>query len=269
MNMIQKELIDNKCPSCGESILIKIDDFKIILYDCKNKHRINNILLNEYEKIQYAGYSKMKCDKCKNKNILFNDADLYKCNDCKINLCPACKSNHEITHNIINYEDKKHMCFNHNNYPYISYCKECKLDLCELCLINQNHETHELILYRDFLEEKNRIYDEINILKLNINKFNKEIKNIIEILRNVKKNINVFYKINYNILNKIYENKYLNYEEIQNINRINNFNVIKDIKSIIYQNNINNKFQKILQIYERMNHINELTLIYDLNSVFI
>ena len=44
-----KEII---CPKCNEYILIKIDEYKINLFKCKNNHEINNILLNEYEKIE-------------------------------------------------------------------------------------------------------------------------------------------------------------------------------------------------------------------------
>ena len=38
------------CPECKEDIRLKINDFKIYLYDCKNGHQINDIFLNEFEK---------------------------------------------------------------------------------------------------------------------------------------------------------------------------------------------------------------------------
>ena len=48
------EVLDNKkklefpiCPECNENIILEIKDYKINLYDCKNKHNINNILINE------------------------------------------------------------------------------------------------------------------------------------------------------------------------------------------------------------------------------
>ena len=53
-------VLDNKkklefpiCPECNENIILEIKDYKINLYDCKNKHNINNILINEYEINQY------------------------------------------------------------------------------------------------------------------------------------------------------------------------------------------------------------------------
>ena len=48
-NFQSKEII---CPECKENILLKIKDYKINLYDCKNGHSLNNILLNKYEKTQ-------------------------------------------------------------------------------------------------------------------------------------------------------------------------------------------------------------------------
>jgi len=51
--IILKEII---CPKCKKNILINIKDYKINLYGCKNGHKIENILLNEYENIQKNRY---------------------------------------------------------------------------------------------------------------------------------------------------------------------------------------------------------------------
>ena len=40
------------CPECKEKIKMEIKDYKINLYDCINKHKIDNILLNEFEETQ-------------------------------------------------------------------------------------------------------------------------------------------------------------------------------------------------------------------------
>ena len=49
----EKEIMSNEiiCPVCEENILIKIEDYKIILYDCKNGHKKENISLNDFENI--------------------------------------------------------------------------------------------------------------------------------------------------------------------------------------------------------------------------
>ena len=38
------------CPKCNENIFLNLKEYKINLYDCKNKHNINNILYTEFEK---------------------------------------------------------------------------------------------------------------------------------------------------------------------------------------------------------------------------
>ena len=40
------------CPKCNENIKISIKNYKINLFECKNNHKINNILFNEFQKTQ-------------------------------------------------------------------------------------------------------------------------------------------------------------------------------------------------------------------------
>ena len=74
---VSKDII---CPKCGELCRIKINDYKIKLYECKNKHEINNISLNEYENLQKIDESKIICNNCNkiNKNESYNKI-FYKC----------------------------------------------------------------------------------------------------------------------------------------------------------------------------------------------
>ena len=98
------------CPECKENIRIKIEDYKIKLYECKNNHIIDNIILEEYEKTQNIDISKIKCDICKEKNKgNTRDNLFYRCIKCKINICPLCKLKHKKSHNIINYELKDYI----------------------------------------------------------------------------------------------------------------------------------------------------------------
>ena len=60
------------------------------------------------------------------KNIFF------RCNKCKKNICPLCKSKHDKNHNIINYDLKDYICEEHNE-AYVEYCNECKKDICLSC----------------------------------------------------------------------------------------------------------------------------------------
>ena len=90
------------CPRCGESIFMNIRDYKINLFDCINKHKINNLLLNEFEKTQNIDLSKIICNICKKaKDEMIYYDTFYRCLTCRINLCSSCKSNHISNHMII------------------------------------------------------------------------------------------------------------------------------------------------------------------------
>jgi len=91
-----KESDEIICPECKENILIKIEEYRINLYNCKNNHKINNILIKEFEETQKIDISKIICDICKekNKSITYNN-EMYKCLSCGINICPLCKSKHD------------------------------------------------------------------------------------------------------------------------------------------------------------------------------
>ena len=113
-NKIEKNLSQNKnivkskniiCPKCGENALIAINDYKITLYDCKNSHKIENLLLKEYFDTQKIDLSKIICDECNTKNKFnTNNNEFYRCYSCKMNLCPECKIIHQkYKHNIIYY----------------------------------------------------------------------------------------------------------------------------------------------------------------------
>ena len=116
------------CPICKENIYININDYKINLFDCKNKHNIRNISLKNYEKTQNIDISKIICDKCqiKNKSNTYNN-EFYICLNCNINICPLCKLNYENEHEIINYDLKNYICNKHKE-NYTKYCNECKLN---------------------------------------------------------------------------------------------------------------------------------------------
>ncbi len=98
------------CPQCGEHSLISIKNYKISLYDCKNRHKNDNILLNEFAKTQNRDFLNIKCDNCsKLRKIDTEQIMFYRCNDCKKNSCINCKYLH-TTHHLINYDIKNYIC---------------------------------------------------------------------------------------------------------------------------------------------------------------
>ena len=189
-----------------------IKDYKINLYDCKNGHRKENILLNEFEETQNIDLSNIICDICKKNNkSKSNNNIFYKCLTCNNNICPLCKSNHNNEHKIINYDDKYYICDRHNE-NYISYCEQCKINLCTLC---EGHKNHKRIFFSDELPKKEILISKKNEFKDTINLINKNIKILINILNEVMNKINIYYKINEDIINNYDDNnKNRNYETI-------------------------------------------------------
>ena len=61
---ISRQSKDIICPECGEIFLLDIKDYKIILSHCNNKHKRENILLDEYDKLQKINEINLICDEC-------------------------------------------------------------------------------------------------------------------------------------------------------------------------------------------------------------
>ena len=64
----EEKLKDSKyiiCPRCKEICLININNYKINLFNCKNKHCFSNLLLSELNDFLKINESKIKCHKCK------------------------------------------------------------------------------------------------------------------------------------------------------------------------------------------------------------
>ena len=79
-----------------------------------------------------------------------------------------------------------------------------------------------------------------------INTFNNGIKEIINKLMKLMSNIELIYNINNHILNN-FNVKKRNFQIIQNVNDINKNLMISDIIKINEDNNIINKFEKIIK----------------------
>ena len=254
------------CPECGEICKIKLNNYKISLYDCKNSHEVNNLSFHQYEKSQYKDLSKIICNNCNENNMhnSFNN-EFFKCIECKINLCPLCKSNHNKNHSVINYKQLNYICGKHDR-EYINYCKECKINICMLC--NNEHKNHDIIFIGDIIINKNDLENKINELKEYIDKFNNNINEILGIINEVKKNINKYYEIMLNIINN-YNIKKINYEILFNLKEIyNNNEIIKDLNDINNDKNNINKFSNIINIYNKIKNIkkNEIKLTLDIKK---
>ena len=251
---ISEEII---CPKCKENMLIKINDYRINLNGCKNGHNFNNILIYEFENKQIIDISKIICEECKinNKSNVYNN-EMYKCIKCGKIVCPLCKLKHDKNHEIINYELQNYICNKHNE-SFIKYCEKCNNNICIKC--EKEHKNHNTIYLGDMMLDNNKN----DTFKEYIDKLNNEIDDIIIKLNNVKKNIEIYYKISNNTIKK---KKKINYYKLKNINEFINYNnkIMKDIKDIIENKNINEKLKNIMTIYEQMNYINRDCIIAEI-----
>ena len=161
------------CPKCNENCKINIKNYKINLFECKNNHRINNILFNKFEKTQMIDLTKIICGICKEtkKSNTFNN-EFYKCYECNINLCPLCKSKHNNNHNIYNYDKINYICNKHNEL-FNNYCNKCKKNICIMC--EEEHNGHEVISLGKKMKNKNELINKLEELKKYINIFNDNI----------------------------------------------------------------------------------------------
>ena len=245
-NIIKSKFII--CPNCKEKTCIKIRDYKVELYNCKNKHRINDIVLDKYEQIQNIDISKIVCYDCKENKSNIHNKEFFKCITCQINLCPLCKTNHNKEHNIINYDSKDIICSIHKEV-FISYCNECKTNICLSCI--NKHKDHDCISFMDIIPDLDKMKEEKKILRTLMDKLKENINDIIKKLNEVGKNMEIYYKIYDDMLNN-YQNKNRNYELIKSINEIDNINILKDLNEINKFDNIIDKCINILNIYNKM-----------------
>ena len=257
----KKVIIKSKniiCPECKENIKMEIKNFKINLYECQNGHKMENILLNEFEYLQNKDLNSRKCDIC---NKINND-NFYKCLTCNNNICPLCTSNHCKNHKIINYDDKYYLCKKHNE-GCVAYCDNCKINLCALC---EPHKSHNKITYSDVLPNKEELFEKKKELKDKIYLINNDIKVLINILNSVMNNINIYYKINEDIIDNYNNNENLNYETIYYLNQFKaDDSILNELNKIIECNNIKDKFNNIFNIYTKMN-IDEINIIYKVTN---
>ena len=254
-----KEVI---CPECNEIAKIIFEDYKIF-FKCKNKHKSDYYFFDEYEKTQNIDISKILCELCKqtNKSETYNNM-FYRCNTCKINLCPICRSNHDKNHYIINYEDKNYICQLHNE-NFNSYCKDCKKNICMYC--EKDHNKHNLFTFGPNIPNNDILQKKKDELRIKIDKLKNNIEDIKNILNKTFENMEYFYKIYVDIIDN-YNFKKINYELIYNINKaILNNKIIDDLTDIVNDNNICNKFKNIFNIYDKMStkDPDQITLYYN------
>jgi len=245
------------CPTCGEPSQMKIKNYKISIFECKNQHKKDDLNLDEFEKSQLINESKIICNRCKENNKGNSYKNIfYLCNNCKLNLCPLCKFSHDKAHDIIDYEYRFSKCGIHNEL-FSLYCKTCHKNICTLC--EQDHDGHEFISFGKLIIKENDLENKLEGLKISIDKFKEDIEKIRSILKNVSNYCEKLYKIFIEIAHN-FDMKNRNYQNLCNLIEIYNEDISKKLDNII---NSENYIHKITEIFKMYNDINNMTLNID------
>jgi hypothetical protein len=238
------------CPGCKEICFFNIKNYKINLNGCKKNHFFSNIIISDFNDLQKIDESKILCHKCKENKLNTSGNKFYICIDCNTNYCPLCKLSHNKNHKIIDYDMKDYYCHNHEE-RFISYCNRCNENLCDLC-DNINHNITYLYKLKNKDKSIFKLKEKIDDLKSEKPDEEKKLIKIIE-------NLELYYNIVNNIINRYNNKKYKNFQILMNINNLNNYNhkVIEDIDKI---KNENIKLETISNLYKNMVIDNEIIL---------
>ena len=263
-DFFRKDIKNVICPKCKEICFIDINNYRISLNNCKNKHQTENLLISEFDKEQNIDLKTIKCDICKIKDkASSNNRLFYKCFKCNINLCPLCKAEHDRSHKVIDYDDKDYECSTHIR-PFKSYCKNCNENLCSSC--QDKHNGHKIIEFNDIMPDVSTLEKNLKELKKKISLLKKELNNLKYKLEYISRNMENYYKLNEQIINNLEENK-RNYQVLYNIKELDNSLVYTDIDEIISNENIIIKVIKILNLYHKMdNKFDEISIIYNVDD---
>ena len=239
-NLILKESKHIICPRCKNMSEIDINNFKICIKNCIHNHSMSGLFMNDFVNTQYIDESGIKCKYCnKMVNKLTQDENdeestLLLCS-CGSIVCKECITKHmkenendemNKNHKTIEYKNKDYICIEHNT-NYTGYCHKCKKNICEKCE-KEKHNKHRIDYFKkispkDVFIQKLKTMNEDLVAK--ITKFNKELKELTDLINNISTNIQndlkIFLKITNNVIED-YNFKRKNYQTIQNIKNIYN-----------------------------------------------
>ena len=171
-SIIKKNIKNIICPKCKEICFININNYKISLNNCKNKHQIENLMIKEFDTKQNFDLKYILCDKCKIKDMSSSENKIfYKWFICNKNLCLQCKSQHDRNHKIIDYDDKDYNSSKHIQ-PFISYCKNYNKNLCQSC--QKEYNEHEIINFNDIMLDESTLENNLRELKKKLKLYKKK-----------------------------------------------------------------------------------------------
>jgi hypothetical protein len=206
-----------KCPNkkCFADAIININPsfFEINSYCGQHIYKIDIIdfILSSFKE------DKETCSFCDKtygelKNIKSN---LYK-SSCGKNICEICllKEKEDIP---IDFKEKDNKCFCGKKYIY--FCLDCKKNLCQLCL--EYHKDHNRTKNKKIQKEqlkqlREKLQNQRDIIKQFNTIIDEWLKNIVDIINEYKKKLDLYAKINEVIIEKCDSSN--SYQAIKNAN---------------------------------------------------
>ena len=131
------------CKECQNTCLINYNNDIITLNNCINKHNSSYLSFKDLVKNSLFEESDIKCDICGNYQKFYK-IKFFICSCNKI-ICPICHKNHDVNHQLYNYQTKFHRCSKHQKL-YEMFCNTCNINICSLC--EESHKTHKRIFLK-------------------------------------------------------------------------------------------------------------------------
>ena len=259
-NFINNNVI---CPKCKRYIIINIEDYKITLSKCDKGHFFPNILLDKFYSTQKLDIKLPPKEDIKpNPNILSQES------------APTPASSKSLS-NILKEEKTDYSyyynskCLLHHE-KYSSYCLDCNKNLCSECEMNHNINrdnkfNHKIIHFYEILSNNDEYVNKLKIdmkkLRLKIDILKVELNKLLHIINSVINNYEVFYNIYNNIVSN-YKIETRNYHILKNITNIRLDEAFQDIDTINEEGHYFKKFEKVFDVYNKMNCQNEILIKY-------
>ena len=119
-------------------------------------------------------------------------------------------------------------------------------------------------MFLNILPKKDDLKKKMEELKDRIGLIDQNIKLLMQILKEVMDKLNIYYKINEDIINN-FDDDNTNFEVINYLNKFQNNNIIEDLTKVIDSYAITDKFNNLFNIYSKMN-FDEITLVYNVKN---
>jgi hypothetical protein len=110
-----------------------------------------------------------------------------------------------------------------------------------------------------------KLSNDFDKLRTEINQFNQIIDEIIYKLTKIKNSLETLKNLAHNLFKNFDPHK-RNYRILNNINNFKYDFVIDELRKISNEKNIKERFEKIINLYDKMTYIDEINIIYNINE---